>query len=124
MNELDIPLQGNRVTAGASPGAQIVETVEFFNGSISDGSLVGGGLGKSAENRLTALSRMLLSAQDLIESGDYESACKQILDAAMKCDGDDIPPDFVIGDGASELLERLEHLRAMSMVVAFARTAR
>ena len=111
-NELDIPLQGNGVVAGTSPRAQIVETLEFFNRSISDGNLVGSGPGKSAENRLNALNNMLLSVQDFIESGDYKGACKQILDAVMKCDGDEIPPDFVTGDAAPEFLERLQDLQA------------
>jgi len=110
-NRLYVPLNGTGVEPGTSPGDQIIDILEFYDNSIADGSLVGSGPGRSAGNRLKALKNMLLSVQDLIDSGDYEGACEQILDALKKCDGDPIPPDFVTGDAASDLFEQLQNLQ-------------
>jgi hypothetical protein len=96
------------------PSEQIALILDFFETSASgpDPSLVGSGPNtESAENRLNAFWNMLLSAQDLIESGDYVAACEQLLDAYLKCDADPLPPDFVQGDAASSLAQMIANLR-------------
>ena len=77
--------------------------LNFFDESVDDGSLVGEGLDNSAKNRLNALRNILETAADLIEAGDYEEACDQLLAAYKKTDGNLKPPDFVSGPSASEL---------------------
>jgi hypothetical protein len=77
--------------------------LNFFDESVADGSLVGEGPGKSAENRLNALRNMLEAAGDLINAGTYEEACGQVMAVYEKIDGDPKPPDFVSGPAAVEL---------------------
>jgi hypothetical protein len=88
--------------------------LNFFDESVADGSLVGEGPGKSAENRLNALRNMLEAAGALIDAGAYEAASNQLMAAYGKTDGDPKPPDFVSGPAASELaimvLDLMENL--------------
>jgi hypothetical protein len=77
--------------------------LNFFDESVADGSLVGEGPGKSAENRLNALRNMLETAGNLIDAGDYQAACGQLMAVYKKTDGDPKAPDFVSGPAAIEL---------------------
>ncbi len=89
---------------------QIVQILEFFDDSVGNETLVGNGPGKSAENRLNALSNMLEEAQALILAGDIDGACKQLTAAYKKCDGAPRPPDLVSGEAASELAADIQGL--------------
>lgn len=82
----------------------------FFDESVKNGTLIGVGPGKSANNRLNALRNMLVSAGNLIGAGDTSGACTQLLDAYKKTDGQPKPPDFVAGEAASELAAMIEQL--------------
>ena len=88
------------------------DILEFFDESVTDGTLTGDGPGKSANGRLNALENMLETAGDLIDLGDIEGACEQLKAASRKCDGDSPPPDFVAGSAASELYDMILELIA------------
>ncbi len=50
---------------------------------------------------------MIEAAGDLIEAGDIDGACEQLGAALRKTDGEPRPPDFVEGEAASELAQRI-----------------
>ena len=111
----------------------IDDILGFFDTSVASGSMVGNGgansddnllaykvdsqkkkksgnQGKSAENKLHALRNMILSAGKLIESEDLEGACGQLNAISHKCDGEDSPPDFVMGAGEPNPVPQLENM--------------
>lgn len=92
------------------PSETIEEILEFIEDSVEDGTLVGVGRGKSAENRLNALTNILEEAGRLIEDELFEDARPQLLDAYKRTDGQSPPPDFVTGEAASELAEQIHEL--------------
>lgn len=75
-----------------------------------DPPLYGIGKGNSADNRLNVLENMLQNAKVLFNEGDINGACDQIMDASLKCDGQQPPPDFVAGDAAQDLHEMISVL--------------
>ena len=81
----------------------IEEILAFFDDSVEHDLLWGIGPGRSAANRLNALRSMIETAGDLIEAGDIEGACGQLMAAFLKCDGEEIPPNFAEGPGAEHL---------------------
>jgi len=103
-----VELSGNGIDPGEpTPGELMEETIAFFDASVIYEFLVGSGPANSAEKRLNALMNMLLAAQGLIEAGDSEGACEQLMAALMKCDGMPLPPDLVTGEAAEELAGKI-----------------
>ena len=98
--------------AEVPPLEQIANILEFFDQSVSDGTLVGNGPGNSARGRLNALRNMIEAAGNLIVNEDIEGACQQLQDAFNRTDGQFPPPDFVAGDAASELAILIQNLRS------------
>lgn len=96
---VDVPLTGE-----TSP---IADILDFYDTAVEEGLLVGHGPGSSAGGRLKALRNMIESAGDLIDEGELEHACVQLMDAYDRCDGDPRPPDFVAGSAAPVLNELL-----------------
>jgi len=94
----------------STPEEQIEEILDFVYESVGDGTLVGVGPGKSAENRLVAVMNMLEDAWVWIEGGSYHQACHQLQDVLKKCDGQKFPADTVEGDAAAELSDRISDL--------------
>ena len=92
---------------GGGGNDKIVETMDFFDGSVEAGELEGQGPAQSADKRLNALRNMLENAAVLIEGGFYQEACDQLWDAYGKCDGDSKPPDLVAGDAAADLAQMI-----------------
>ncbi len=106
--------------------------IAFFDTSVASGTITGNEGGKendytlaslqqnvqaskkdkSADNRLNAFRNMLEEAGQLIDNGDIEDACGQLKSSYKKCDGNDLPPDFVKGYSAPELAEMINELRA------------
>lgn len=86
----------------------IEDILAFFDASVADGTLEGSGPGNSAAGRLNALRSMLVEAGVLIEDGNMEEACGQIMAAYKKCDVDE--PEFVDGVAVSELSEMILEL--------------
>jgi hypothetical protein len=54
---------------------------------------------------------MIDAAGDLIEEGNIAGACRQLQDAYKKTDGFPRPPDFVTGDAADDLAQKIQELR-------------
>lgn len=98
-----VPLAGVGVPEEPPPSVSIADILAFFDESVVNGTLVGNGLGRSAEGRKKALRNMIEAAGDLIADGYPETACRQLLDAYERCDGLFPPPDFVEGDAAETL---------------------
>jgi len=81
--------------------------VAFFDQAVADGSLVGSGRGRSADGRRRALRNMLLATDQFIAQGDDDEACAQLLDAYDRTDGEFPPPDFVEGEAADDLADKI-----------------
>ena len=82
---------------------KIVETLEFFDDSVADETLVGEGSGALAEYRLNAFRNMLESASSLISRRFYGAARQQLGSAYRRCDGQPYPADLVTGEATEEL---------------------
>jgi len=107
---VSVELVGAGVITELPPDEQIAQVLDFYEASVTDGSLVGSGPGQSAGRRLNALNNMLESAGDLIESMLYDEARQQLESAYKKTDGFPKPPDFVAGPAASELSAMIQDL--------------
>jgi streptogramin lyase len=95
----------------APPKAQIAAIINFFDSSVSGGTLTGTGpTATSAQGHLGALRNMLVAASDLIDSAQISQACQQLLDVYQRCDGQPQPPDFVTGQAAPQLASQIQNL--------------
>jgi len=109
---VEIQLSGNGVPAEDPPEEQISNILDFIDASVEEGTLTGTGNGNSAQNRLNAFINMIESAGDLIDAGDIDGACDQLMAAYKKCDGEVRPPDFVSGVAAEDLASMIIELMA------------
>jgi len=107
-----VPLSGEGVDSEPDPEEQVAEILDFIDESVAAGTLEGSGNGNSAENRLNALRNMIEAAGDLIEAGDIDGACGQLMAVYKKCDGLPRPPDFVAGEAQEELAQMILDLMA------------
>jgi hypothetical protein len=99
--------------ATPTPEQEIDDILDFFDNSVSEGTLTGVGLTpKVAKGRLGALRNMLEQIEYFIDNGLVSEACQQLRDAYLKTDNQPRPPDFVSGDGASELASMMQDLMA------------
>jgi len=89
------------------PVQTVGEVLDFFDTSVTDGTLVGDGNGNSANGRRNALRNMIEASDDLFAAGDLDGACHQLTDAYRRTDGDPKPPDFVAGTAAADLADAL-----------------
>jgi hypothetical protein len=108
---VEVELSGTGVEVELPPLEQIQNMLDFFDASVSEGTLVGHGPGRSAEGRRYALRNMIIAAGDLIREGATENACEQLLDIYNRMDGLPKPPDFVSGEAASTLADMILDLR-------------
>jgi len=53
---------------------------------------------------------MLVIAGKLIKNEDVEGACEQLKAISNKCDGNDSPPDFVVGTAEPNPVPKLEDM--------------
>lgn len=83
---------------------------DFCDEAASNGELEGIGQGNSADNRFNALMNMIAMAGELINDGDIDGACEQLMDIYKKCDGESRPPDFVSGVATEELADMVMDL--------------
>ncbi len=101
--DTDAETQIHFTTASPIDVDPIEEILDLIDESVEDGTLVGDGPGKSANNRLNALRNKLEDVRRLIEAERYEEACDQLWSTYRKCDGNPRPPDFVTGEAAEDL---------------------
>ena len=114
-NDADEPLVGVElggvgVIVEIPPEQQIQNILDFFNQSVSDGTLVGYGPGNSPEKRLNALRNMIKAAGDLINAECYAQAIEQLESINKKTDGERRPPDFVVGEAIPTLNQMVKAL--------------
>ena len=96
-----------QIEGGAASPKQMIGLIqEFFDQSVSDGSLVGNGAGNLARIRLRALKARLQESEILIDG-----VCRQLLDIYNRTDGNPTPPDFVAGRTTPELAREIQILR-------------
>ena len=88
------------------------DVLDSFDDWTGSGDLVGSGSGISSDRRLNAFGNMLETAQALIDEGDIDGACEQLMAAYRKCDGKPIPKDFVGGDAVMDMSKLILHLMA------------
>jgi hypothetical protein len=105
----EVMLSGTGVTL--DPSDTLGTILVFFDASVTAGTLVGSGPGGSGPMRLSALRNMLEAAGDLIDAGQAEKACNQLLDALLRTDGTSPPPEFVAGTAAPQLATQIQDLR-------------
>lgn len=89
---------------------QINQILNFVDESVQSGTLTGDGPGKSAGNRLNALTNMLKETQSLIEAELYEEALEQLESVYKHVDGESPPKDFMKGEAAAELVVMIQVL--------------
>jgi hypothetical protein len=109
---VDVTLSGVGIIVDVPPQQQIQETLDYFDASVAEGTLLGYGPGNSPSKRLKALRNMIESASDLINAGAYDQAIDQLESIAKKTDGESKPQDFVVGDPAVELNAMINNLIA------------
>ena len=88
------------------------DILDSFDDWTGSGDLVGSGTGKSSDYRLNAFGNKLETAQDLIDEGDIDGACEQLMATYMICDGKPRPKDFVSGDAVMDMSKLILHLMA------------
>jgi len=98
----NVPLYGDGVYVEPPP-TDVEGILTTFDDAIAGGTITGDGPGGSAAGRMGALYNMIEAAGDLIADGDIEGACRQLMDAYQRCDGDTKPPDFITGTDADEV---------------------
>jgi hypothetical protein len=111
-SSVDVPLSGTGTNTSPPPQQQITDILSFFDSSVQGGSLTGSGSGHSATGRLGAMRNMIQAAGDLIQQGRVADACLQLRDAIDRTDGYPTPPDFVTGPAATQLMQKLQAVRA------------
>lgn len=100
---------GYFTTHQAVEAEDILDSFDDWTGS---GDLVGSGTGKSSDYRLNAFGNKLETAQALIDEGDIDGACEQLMATYMICDGKPRPKDFVSGDAVMDMSKLILHLMA------------
>ncbi len=108
--EVLVNMGGNGVTDKTSPEVQIANILKFIEDAESQEALTGFGPGKSAPNRLDALTNMIETAGSYIEAGDVEEAVGQLDAAYLKVDELLNPPDFVTGEATQPLAQMIQCL--------------
>ncbi len=116
MVELEtIDVEGNTSTCAftipAASSGTCDDILVFFDDAVANGNLVGRGAGNSANGRRSALRHMIENACQLIANNQVNDACDQLQAALRKTDGDPQQPDFVAGNAASDLADRIRDLR-------------
>ena len=110
---------GNDTDEGAPPAAlctrfqftPVPDVLTFFDDKVADGTLVGVGSGRSANKKRDNFRNMIVKSYDLLANQDITGACKQLLDAMNRCDGEKKPPDFVEGEARYDLWILIDDLR-------------
>jgi len=113
---LNVPLQGQGGVAEKTPEEMMVDAIDFFDAEASEDGLIGAsggngkGKGKSSDNSLKTVRNMLVTAEDLIVSGDYDAAIGQLTAILKHADGLPRPPDKVSGPAQVAFAEMLMDL--------------
>lgn len=91
----------------ALPTVTIDSLLDFFNHSVTNGTLAGIGTGDTPKMRLTLFGGILYSAQRQLNQGRTDIACRQLAMASKTCDQSPTIPDLVTGTAAPQLLQEL-----------------
>jgi PKD repeat protein len=101
------------VSGPTAPEDLIAEIVIFYHAGLAGGSIEGlAGNPQVATRRERAISAMLDTAADLIDSGDWADACDQLSEIVALCDGSTPPKDFITGEDVPDLYDMLLELMA------------
>lgn len=92
----------------------VSELQQYLAQSIQDGSLVGVGPGSSGDNKVAALQKMIISAGNLISSGNITQACAQLASIHSKVDGMPKPPDFVDGNSKPAIATEIQNIMILN----------
>jgi hypothetical protein len=83
----------------------------FFDDAVSMGTIVGNGpTATSSAGMLTAFGNILEQVDALLNMGDLQGACTQLLTVYKKADGLSTPPDFIAGPSTEDLAEMIQDL--------------
>ena len=99
-----------KISYQVPPEQQVQDILDFFDQSVSNGTLVGYGPGNSPRRRLRALRCMIRAAGVLIRC-EYYGWAKMILRAVdRRTDGERRPQDFVVGEAVPTLNQMVNDL--------------
>ena len=89
----------------------IESILEFFDEFVADGTINGRGKKTWHANlRLEIMRWMLENADRFIKRDKIKRACKALERAYKRCDGENYPPDFVVGESVPELADMIDEL--------------
>lgn len=95
------------------PSTAIQQLLAYIELSVSEETLSGLGPGGSAENRLNSFIDMMISAGQLIESGNTADACNLFNSIYRKVDGAPKPSDLVTGEAAPGIAAGIVQIMTM-----------
>jgi hypothetical protein len=107
---VDVVLTGEGVPFILTAREHSEQILDVYDLAVENGSVQGVGKGQSANNKIDTFGKMLAAADDLIETGLYESALLTLQIIELKCDGQKSPEDFIKGPAAEELNMRVNEL--------------
>lgn len=115
---VEVQLNATGVLVPPPPSEQIAAILAFFDEGVEDGTIqsIKHGFGNCRDKQqndvnLKLLRSMLKAAGCSIERQKYHQACDFLRQASLRCDGKNMPPDFVKGDAVPELANMIEVLR-------------
>ena len=85
--------------------ANIKTLLKLFDESVADGSLLGNGKGKSADNRLKTLRKMIVEAGNMIDNEDIIAACNKLRNIYEKK-----MDSFATGDAILKLKDMIQKI--------------
>jgi len=97
--------------------AKMYKILEFVDKSIKERTLLGYesdpifGADPYRGKRLNIVKDKISTAANLLENGNFEEACRDLLDAYSGTDGSSQTPDLVYGQAAPELAKMIAHMR-------------
>ncbi|UCH66126.1 MAG: choice-of-anchor D domain-containing protein [Ignavibacterium sp.] len=105
-------LFGGAGVASQPPPVTIEDILAFFDESVDAGTLEGRGHHPFVKNaRLKVMRGILMLASRFIDRDKITQACRALIRAFRRCDGNPLPSDFVIGDAVVELANMIQELR-------------
>jgi hypothetical protein len=101
----------------ARKNSEMYKILDFVDKSITERTLLGYesdpifGADPYRGERLNIIKDKISTAANLLEKGNFEEACQDLLDAYSGTDGLSQTPDLVYGQAAPELAKMIENLR-------------
>jgi hypothetical protein len=102
---------------GSWENSEMYKILDFVDKSIKERNLLGYesdpifGADPYRGERLNIMKDKISTAANLLENGNFDEACQDLLDAYSGTDGLSQTPDLVYGQAAPELAKMIEYMR-------------